>query len=153
MKESVEPESVDSGNRIKVELVTHAGRAHVGACLVSLAHTETCAEVVLADGDKKWNSEARRVLGAKLTRVYRDPEKMLSDEKLGMVLVTMEAKLAPPVVDAALEAGSHVFSEKPACVRVEDSEPLARKADSKHRHLMLARVICRATTTEITVRV
>ena len=85
--------------------------------------------------------------------MYRDPEKMLSDEKLGMVLVTMEAKLAPPVVDAALEAGSHVFAEKPACVRVEDSEPLARKADSKHRHLMLARVICRATTTEITVRV
>ena len=55
-----------------------------------------------------------------------------------MALVTMEAGKAPPIIDAALEADSHVFAEKPACVRVEDFAPLVWKAQSKHRHLMLA---------------
>ena len=55
-----------------------------------------------------------------------------------MALVTMEARLAPPVMDAALEANCHVFAEKPACVRLEDFASLVRKADSKHRYLMLA---------------
>src|SRR5207248_6975460 len=35
-------------------------------------------------------------------------------------------------------AGCHVFAEKPSCVRAEDFEPLVRKAQRKHRHLMLA---------------
>ena len=50
----------------------------------------------------------------------------------------MEAKIAPPIIDLALEAGCHVFAEKPACLRAEDFAPLAQKADSKHLHLMLA---------------
>src|SRR5205085_10385360 len=45
---------------------------------------------------------------------------------------------APPVIAMALDAGCHVLAEKPSCVRVEDFEPLARKAEQKHRHLMLA---------------
>jgi predicted dehydrogenase len=40
--------------------------------------------------------------------------------------------------DKALEAGCHVFCEKPSCVRAEDFAPLVRKAQQKHRHLMLA---------------
>jgi len=55
-----------------------------------------------------------------------------------MAMVTMEARIAPPVIDLALEAGCHVFAEKPACLRAEDLAPLAQKADSKHLHLMLA---------------
>jgi predicted dehydrogenase len=53
------------------------------------------------------------------------------------VLVSTEAVAAPPVIDAALEAGCHVLSEKPACVKVEDFARLVRKAQQKHRHLML----------------
>jgi predicted dehydrogenase len=55
-----------------------------------------------------------------------------------MALVSMEAALAPPAIDQALEAGCHVFAEKPACVRAADFEKLVRKAQQKHRHLMLA---------------
>ena len=55
-----------------------------------------------------------------------------------MVLVSMEAALAPPAINGALEAGCHVLSEKPGCVRATDFEPLVRKAQRKHRHLMLA---------------
>src|SRR5438876_483608 len=45
---------------------------------------------------------------------------------------------APPVIDAALDAGCHVFAEKPSCTHAEDFEKLVRKAERTHRHLMLA---------------
>jgi len=125
-------------NSIKVALVTHAGGAHVGAYLNALEATEECSAVVLADPDGRWNAEAARVLGEKLTRTERDYQALLAEEKPQMALITMEARLAPPVIDAALDAGCHVFAEKPACIKAEDFEPLAQKADRAHRYLMLA---------------
>jgi predicted dehydrogenase len=50
----------------------------------------------------------------------------------------MEAKIAPPVIAAALDAGAHVLAEKPACIRVEDFAPLVAKAKSRNRQLVLA---------------
>src|SRR5262249_29142419 len=55
-----------------------------------------------------------------------------------LAVVSLEAVQAPPAVAAALEAGCHVFAEKPSCTRAEDFEKLARQAERKHRHLMLA---------------
>ncbi len=63
---------------------------------------------------------------------------MLAQEKPAMALVTMEARLAPPAISAALDAGCHVMAEKPSCVQVEDFEKLAQQADASERHLMLA---------------
>ena len=125
-------------NKIKVGLITHAAGAHVGAYLQALAAVQQCDEVVLVDPDRRWDSEARRVLGDKLKHVVRDHKVLLGEHRPPMVLVTMEARLAPPVIDDALEADCHVFAEKPACVRAEDFAPLVNKADAKHRHLMLA---------------
>jgi predicted dehydrogenase len=123
---------------ITVGLITHAGGAHVEAYLQGLAAADSCDKVVLADPDGNWEKDARRLLGQKLTHVAADYKSLLKGHRPQMVLVTMEARLAPPVIDAALEADCHVFAEKPACVRVEDFARLAKKADSKHRYLMLA---------------
>ena len=123
---------------IKVALLSHAGGAHVGAYLSALAETEACGSVVLGDPDGRWEAECREKLGDKLTKVYRDVPQLLDVEQPKLALISMEAKVAPPVINAALEAECHVFSEKPACVRVADFEPLVEKADSKHRYLMLA---------------
>ena len=103
--------------KIKVGLLTHSGGAHLDAYLTALAATDECEEVVLADPDGKWEEAARRILGKKLTHVAVDVAKLLAEHRPGMALVTMEARLAPPVIDAALEAGCHVFAEKPACIR------------------------------------
>lgn len=124
--------------KIKVGIITSADGAHVGAYLTALAATEPCSAVVLADPDGKWNAAAKSTLGTKLTRTYRDHREMLAREKPAMVLVSVEARLAPPILDDALEAGCHVFAEKPSCIRAADFAPLAFKAESKHLHLMLA---------------
>jgi len=123
---------------INVTLLTHGGGAHVSAYLSALAATDECSSVVLVDPDSRWDADAQRVLGSRLKRIERSYSDALRREQPGMVLVTMEARLAPPVIDAALDAGWHVFAEKPACVRIADFKPLVEKSDRKHRHLMLA---------------
>lgn len=123
---------------IKVALLTHAGGAHVSAYLNALAATEECSSVVLGDPDGRYDADAKRILKEKLSKTYRNVGELLEGERPQLALVTMEAGLAPPVIAAALESGSHVFAEKPSCVRTEDFAPLVRIADQKHRYLMLA---------------
>lgn len=123
---------------MKVGLLTHEGGAHLGAYLSALATAKDCDEVVLADPDNRWTEEARTQLGKKLTRTWASHAELLHMESPQLCLVSMEAGLAPPVIELALAAGSHVFSEKPACVSLGQFEPLANLAESKHLHLMLA---------------
>ena len=123
---------------IRVGMITNAEGAHLGAYFESLAKAEEVESVVLADPSGGTVAQAEKVLGAKLKETFRDSRTMLRQARPAMALVSLEAAIAPPEIDAALDAGCHVFAEKPACVRAEDFQPLVRKADSKHLHLMLA---------------
>ncbi|HTU20567.1 MAG TPA: Gfo/Idh/MocA family oxidoreductase [Gemmataceae bacterium] len=123
---------------IKVAVLTNAEGAHLGAYFPALAQTEEAELVVLADPSGRTAAQAKKALGTKLKATYRDTAELLEKEQPQMVLVSVEARLAPPLIDKALDAGCHVFCEKPSCVRVEDFAPLVRKAQQKHRHLMLA---------------
>ena len=124
--------------KVKVGLITHAEGAHLSAYFPALAEAEEVESVALSDPSGDTVEAARKALGSKLASTYTDPSAMLAAEKPAMALVSMEAKLAPPAIDAALDAGCHVMAEKPSCVRAEDFEPLARKANQKNLHLMLA---------------
>lgn len=123
---------------IKVALITHEGGAHMGTYLSTLKSAPDCDEVVLADPDGRWAEQAKRVLGEKLTGVHDSVDGMLRQEQPRMAVVTMEAVKAPPVIETVLNAGVHVFAEKPACVRAEDFAKLVDLADRKHLNLMLA---------------
>jgi predicted dehydrogenase len=123
---------------IKVGVITNDQGAHLDAYLAALAKTEEADAVVLADPSGKAVDRAKMALGEKLKETYKDAAEMLRREQPQMALVSLEAALAPPVIEAALDAGCHVFTEKPSCVRAEDFEPLVRKAEQKHRYLMLA---------------
>lgn len=123
---------------MKVAFLTHSEGAHLGAYFSALAAAKDCDEVVLADPDNRWAGDAKNALGDKLTRTYGDYAKLLKKESPKLCMVSMEAKQAPPVIEAALDYGSHVFSEKPGCVTLAQFERLATMADSKHLHLMLA---------------
>jgi predicted dehydrogenase len=123
---------------IQAGVITEAGGAHLSNYFSSLAQTEEIASVALCDPSGESESLARKTLGAKLTAVYKDAREMLRREKPKLALVTMEAVHSPPAIDAALDAGCHVLSEKPGCVRLEDFERLNSKAVGRGLHLILA---------------
>jgi predicted dehydrogenase len=123
---------------IKVGVITQAEGGHLADYFAALAKTEEVESVALADASGKVEAIARKALGEKLTHVGKDAAGMLRDAKPQLAIVTMESALAPPAIDVALEAGCHVIAEKPSCIRAADMEKLAQKAQTKHRHLMLA---------------
>jgi predicted dehydrogenase len=123
---------------IKVAVITQEGGAHLPDYFGSLAKIEEVESVALCDPSEKCVEMARKALGAKLTEIHTDSAELLKKFVPHMAIVSLEAVNAPPVIDAALEAGCHVFAEKPSCVRAEDYAKLVTKAQAKHRHLMLA---------------
>ncbi len=123
---------------ISVAILTHAAGPHLDAYLAGLAASSEVGEVSIADPSGATFAAAQKTLGPKLKATGKDVVAVLREAKPKLALVTMEAVLAPPAIDAALDQGCHVLAEKPACVRASDFEPLVRKAEGKHLHLMLA---------------
>lgn len=119
-------------------VLTHAGGPHLDAYFVGLAASSEVGEVVVADAGGATFAAAQKALGPKLKATGKDAVALLREHKPKFALVSMEAVLAPPAIDAALEHGCHVMAEKPACVRASDFDSLVRKAEGKHLHLMLA---------------
>ncbi len=125
-------------NTIKVGVITNAEGAHLPDYFSSLAKTPEAEAVFLADPSGKTFAAAKSALGDKLKGTFQDAREMLRQAQPEMAVVSLEAALAPPMIDAALDAGCHAFVEKPSCVRAEDFERLVRTAQRKHRHLMMA---------------
>ena len=123
---------------ITVGVITHAGGAHLDAYFAALAAADEVASVSLADPGGQNVAAARDALGEKLSAVYDEPARLVRQEGPTMALVSMEAALAPPAIQVALEGGCHVMAEKPACVRIEDFERLHELARRNDLHLMLA---------------
>jgi UDP-N-acetyl-2-amino-2-deoxyglucuronate dehydrogenase len=123
---------------ITVAVFTHAGGAHMSAYFEALAASPETKEVVLCDADGTFAAPAKAALKDRLAAVYKTPAELFAGHKPAMALVSYEAALAPPVIEACLDAGCHVFAEKPACVKPDQFAALKKKADGKHLHLMLA---------------
>jgi predicted dehydrogenase len=125
-------------DKITVGVITNPEGAHLSDYLAGLAATEEVESVALADSTGNTEQTAKKTLGDKLRVTYRDAATMLRETKPAMALITLEAALAPPAIDAALEFGCHVLAEKPSCVRAEDFAALVQKAERKHLEIMLA---------------
>lgn len=124
---------------IRVGLVIELDSAHKDNYLKALADVEEVNSVAVFDRTGKTFDRAKELLGAKLDAgTFTDLRDMLAKAAPQLALVTLPALDAPPVIDTILDAGCHVFAEKPSCVRAEDFAPLVKKADQKHRLLMLA---------------
>ena len=70
--------------------------------------------------------------------VFLNAKEMLAKVRPALTIVTMEGVNAPAAIRMALKAGSHVLTEKPGCTKLEQFEQLARLAEQRKRHLMLA---------------
>jgi predicted dehydrogenase len=123
---------------IKVAVITQAEGAHLPDYFGSLARIEEAEAVALADPSGKTADAARKALGDKLKEAFESPAELFKKFEPHLAVVSLEAVKAPPAIEAALDAGCHVFAEKPSCTRAEDFEKLLRKAQQKHRHLMMA---------------
>lgn len=123
---------------IKVGVITQAEGAHLPDYFQSLAKAEEVEAVALADASGQIEPIAKKALGAKFTQTYPDAAGLLRQAQPQMVIVSMESVLAPPAIEAALQAGCHVVAEKPSCIRAADMERLVQLAQRKHRHLMMA---------------
>ncbi len=123
---------------IKAAVLTQAGGAHLPDYFEALTKADEVETVALADAGGNSEAAARKALGPKLKDTFKDAGALLKQVQPHLVIVSMESAQAPPLIDAALEAGCHVVAEKPSCVRAADMERLVQKAQRKHRHLMLA---------------
>ncbi|MFK5924717.1 MAG: Gfo/Idh/MocA family oxidoreductase [Verrucomicrobiota bacterium] len=121
-----------------IAVITNAEGAHLSAYFPALAQAEDVDSVVLSDPSGKTIELARKHLGDKLTATYTDPAEMLEKEQAVMALVSLEAAIAPPAINLALDAGCHVMAEKPACLSAEEFAKLTKKANDKKLLLMLA---------------
>src|SRR5262245_56255261 len=95
---------------VKVGVITNAEGAHLAQYFESLAQAKEAEAVFLADPSGATADRARKALGAKLAGTYKDTAQMLRQAQPQMALVSLEAAVAPPAIDAALEAGCHVLS-------------------------------------------
>ena len=113
--------------------------SHLEYCLNSLANCEGIDRIAVADASGEAFEEAASLLGryADNLSTFRSDTEMLGTFKPELVFVSLEAHHAPGPIEAALEAGCHVVSEKPACVRISDFEHLVKVANRRQRHLML----------------
>ncbi len=123
---------------ITAGVLTEATGGHLRSYLQGFASTRGVNRVAVSDPTGKQFDQAKSILGDRLEGLYRSHREMLEKVRPKLVVVTLEGHHSPPVIRAALEAGSHVITEKPGCARLEDFEPLVPLAQSRNRQLMLA---------------
>lgn len=121
----------------------------LGMAVIGLGVGEAHARAIAADArcELRWlcdHTEARaanlqRELGA--LNIGRSFEQALADPAVdAMVLATFDGDHAAQV-SACLQAGRHVFVEKPLCRTRDELESIARLARSAHRQLMVNLVL------------
>lgn len=121
-----------------VAFIANNESAHVSAYMPGLADDPDISSVVMADASGGLVPAARRIIGKKLTATYTSTDELFRHQHPVLAVITLEPRLAPAAIEAALDAGCHVLVEKPACLQPEEFARLARKAEQKKLCLMLA---------------
>ena len=124
---------------IRVGIITEHRGAHLGPYFASLARCTGIENVAIADPSGESFPKAKELMGKRFPGIatFADYRNMLDKFDPEMVLVSLEPHHSPEPIETALANGSHVLSEKPACVRLEDFERMTALARSKDRRLML----------------
>ena len=124
---------------ISAGVLTEAtGGGHLRQFLQGFASSHGVARVAVSDPTGKKFDQAKAILDDRLEGLYRSHQEMLQKARPKLVVVALEGHHSPPAIRMALEAGSHVITEKPGCARLENFEPLAPLAQTQNRELMLA---------------
>ena len=127
------------GPQIDVGLIIEPTASHISGYLEVLAARKGVRSVAVAVPDKAMLENAKLKLGNRFHgNGFTDAKQMLAKVRPTLTIITTEGAHAPAAIRAALEAGSHVLTEKPSCTKLEQFEELAMLANKKKLHLMLA---------------
>ena len=122
---------------LRVAFITEPTAWHRGQQIDALLNDEV-GEVAVADATGTTFDEVREGVGNKLQATFTDLDRMYREFKPDAALVTMEPWRMPAVIRQALEAGVHVYHEKPGFVDIEDYREIYRLARSRGLHLCIA---------------
>ncbi len=128
-----------SRESIRVGIITEPGGQHLSWFTRALGVLDGVEMVAAADESGGFFEKGREYLGPRASKfqTFKDYRRMIGEVRPHLVLMALEPVHTPPVVEAVLEAGAHVLTDKPACVRLADFERVARLAESKNLELML----------------
>jgi predicted dehydrogenase len=96
----------------------------------------TPALYAIADQNETLAENARRKLG--FQKAYGDWRRLVEDPEVHVVDITTPNHLHVEVALAAIEAGKHVYCEKPMAVKVEDAQRMAAAAQKAGVYTMVA---------------
>lgn len=95
-------------------------------------------ELELAGVCDRERSRAETMARLTGTRVYPDLDALLADDSVSLVLNLTNPASHYATTRALLQAGKHVYSEKPLAMRLDHAEELATLAEAKGLHLVSA---------------
>ena len=122
---------------LRVALITEPTSWHRQKLIDALSADEV-GEVAVADATGATFDEVRAGAGPKLQATYTDLDRMLREFNPDAALVTLEPWRMPAAIKQALEAGVHVYHEKPGYVDIDDYREICRLARSRNLHLCIA---------------
>ncbi len=93
-----------------------------------LAHKDL---IRIAGAADQLPDRAREFCGARGLRAYESLDELLADPDVDLVINLTIHHAHPEVITKCLEAGKHVYSEKPLAPRYEDARKLVALADEK----------------------
>ena len=128
----------DPSDKIRAAVITNKDGAHLGSYFSAIGCSSAVSDIAVASPSQSTFEMAERRFGERPFHRFTDTKEMLAEFQPRFVVVSMESRLAPAQIRAALEAGCDVVAEKPGCARFEDFRELVQLANQKQRNLMLA---------------
>ncbi len=134
--ESVIPVRLESGEKLRVGIIGCGNRskAHIRA----LNHYGDQFTVsALCDILPEMLEEKKALVEGGQPRLLRDYQKMLADEELHAVVISLPNTLHREASVAALDAGKHVLCEKPLTMNVADARAIIAATDRNRKVLQV----------------
>src|SRR5262245_29562180 len=135
-------------SRLRVGVIG-AGRAARDLHLAALARMDDAESVALADPDREALDDAADSFGVEHRST--DYRELLADDGIDAICIAAPSDLHAEIGLAALDAGKHLFVEKPLALSIEDCDRLVERAATAgvrtmvgynlrfHRHVRRAR--------------
>lgn len=104
------------------------GIGKMGVSHLSILGAQRGVEISVCDSNRVLLEGVKKYTKAK---VFSNYDAMLADDAPDAIVVATPSRLHAPMVRKALDAGVHVFCEKPFCLDWRDSDALANLASEK----------------------